>query len=75
MREVSRPICLSFAEALAQAVEDGAIAYLRLTIAMWIVWRRERMGDFVLGTKGSHFLASEVRPVVGDGVRVGQIDI
>ena len=75
MREVSRPICLSFAEALAQAVEDGAIAYLRLTIAMWIVWRRERMGDFVLGTEGSHFLASEVRPVVGDGVRVGQIDI
>ena len=57
---------LSLAEALAHVVKDDGIAYLGLTIAPWVVWRREPVGDLVLDTKSSHFLAGEVRLVVED---------
>ena len=56
----------SLAEAPAQAIKDGAIAYVCLTVALWVVWRREPMGDLVLDTKSSHFFASEVHPIIGD---------
>ena len=46
------------------------IAYLSLTIALWVVWRKELVGDLILEIEGSHFLAGEVRSLIGDdGVR------
>jgi len=51
------------------------IAYLGLTIALWVIWCRESVGDLIFGIEGCHFLAGEVYPVVrNDGV-VGQSDI
>ena len=46
------------------------IADLSFTIALWIVWYREPMGDLLRGAESSHFTADEVHSVVGyDGVR------
>ena len=40
------------------------IVNLSLTITLWIVWCRELMADFVLGTEGSHLSAGESYYVV-----------
>ena len=49
-----------------QAVEDCAVAYLRLTIVLRIIGRGELMGDLILSAEVGHLLAGKVRPVVRD---------
>ena len=58
------PFAFRLIDALVQAIEDGVIADLSSTIALWIVRHRELMGDLVLGTKDSHHSAGEVCYVV-----------
>ena len=60
--------------AFAQAIEDGVIFHLSLTITLRIIRLRELMGDLVLGAGSSHLSASEVSSVVGyDGVSEAEV--
>ena len=47
----------SFIQTFAQAVEDGAVAYPSLAIALRIIRRGESMGDVVLGAEAGYLLA------------------
>ena len=71
-RKLFDPFALSLTEAFAQAVEDGAIVDLGLAITLWVVWRRERVADLILGIEGGYLLAGEVHSIVGDYCLVGE---
>ena len=62
------PFAFNFIQTFALAVEDGAVAYLSLTIALRIVRRGESMGNLVLGAEATYLFAGKIRSVVGDGV-------
>ena len=49
-----------------EAVKDGAIVDLGLTIALKIVGSREPVGDLVLKVEVGHLLAGKVYPIVGN---------
>ena len=53
-----------------QAVENGAIANLGLTIASRIVGSGEPASDLILRAEVGHLLAGKLCPIIGDnGVR------
>ena len=57
------PFVFYLVEVLTQTVKNGVIAYLSLTITLWIVWCREPVGDLVVGTEGSHLFLVKFVPL------------
>ena len=65
VRKLLDPFAFRLSEALAQAIEDGAIVDLSLVVALWIVRCREPTSDLVLGAEGIYLSVGEVRSIVG----------